>query len=157
MKLIGKTPINPVLFYTAKIAGYITWIIFLITVLQVLDFYAHSIIMLKYASYFLFFSGMLFTIISFIHLGNSTSLGLPSESTSLKFNGIYKISRNPMYLGFNCFTLAAIFLTLNVAVISLGIYSIIVYHFIILGEEKYLEQRFQKEYQEYKNKIRRYL
>ncbi|MDO9578054.1 MAG: isoprenylcysteine carboxylmethyltransferase family protein [Candidatus Cloacimonadales bacterium] len=156
MKLIGKTPINPVLFFSGKIAGYTTWIIFILTVLQVLDFNAHSIIILKFASYSLFLIGLIFTIISLINLGNSTSLGLPSESTTFKTNGLYKISRNPMYLGFNCFTLAAIFLTLNVTVIIMGIYSLVVYHFIILAEEEFLEQRFQKDYLKYKNKIRRY-
>ena len=69
MNLIGKTTINPVLFYTGKISGYFSWIIFL----------------------------------------------LP------------------------------------------GLYSIIIYHFIILGEEKFLESRFGKDYIEYKQKVRRYI
>jgi protein-S-isoprenylcysteine O-methyltransferase Ste14 len=46
---------------------------------------------------------------------------------------------------------------INIIVIILGIYSIITYHLIILGEEKFLEERFGDEYFSYKNKVRRYI
>jgi len=62
-----------------------------------------------------------------------------------------------MYFGFDCFTLAAILYTLNIMVIIPGVYSMVIYHFIILGEEKFLENRFGNEYVEYKKKVKRYL
>ncbi len=37
MDLIGKTTINPVLFYTGKISGYITWIIYVLTTYRYLS------------------------------------------------------------------------------------------------------------------------
>jgi len=157
MNIIGKTTINPIIFYTGKISGYISWILFILSLLNIFNFANNSIIFFKYISALLFFIGLVFTVFSIINLGKSTRLGLPTENTTFKTNGFYKISRNPMYFGFNCFTLASMLFTINFVVILLGIYSIIVYHFIILGEEKFLEERFNKEYIEYKNKIRRYI
>lgn len=111
----------------------------------------------KWTAIVLLFVGAIFTIVSLTNLGKSTSLGIPNENTELKTRGVYKISRNPMYMGFNLFSLSAILFTGNIIVVIFGIYSILVYHLIILGEEEFLEERFTKKYLEYKNKVRRYV
>jgi len=71
-----------------------------------------------------------------------------SENTELKKNGFYKISRNPIYLGFNLFSLAAVLSVGDFVVLIVALYSIVVYHLIILAEEKFLE---------YKKNVRRYI
>ena len=100
---------------------------------------------------------MIVIILSAIFLGKSTRLGLPENDTKLKTQGIYKISRNPMYVGFNLLTVSAIFGLANIAVIFLGIYSIIIYHYIILAEEKFLIKKFGIDYEEYIKRTRRYI
>jgi len=100
MELIGIPTINPLLFYTGKISGYITWIVFVYSLstdslIDNNELYYNGII-----SFSILAIGLIFTIVSLLHLGKSTRLGLPSESTVLKTNGIYKFSRNPMYVGF---------------------------------------------------------
>jgi protein-S-isoprenylcysteine O-methyltransferase Ste14 len=92
-----------------------------------------------------------------INLGKSTRLGLPSEATEFKNHGIYTISRNPMYAGFNLFTIASISGCANGIVALMGIYSIFIYHLIIKSEERFLEQRFGQTYSDYKKRVRRYL
>jgi protein-S-isoprenylcysteine O-methyltransferase Ste14 len=37
------------------------------------------------------------------------------------------------------------------------VYSMVFYHFITLGEERFIAHRFGKEYLDYKSRIRRYL
>jgi len=157
MNLIGKTPINPVLFYTGKISGYLAWIILLLALSNIPVIAECSIPALMYFSYVLLLTGLLLTVLSLVNLGQSTRLGLPQEETALKINGVYRLSRNPMYLGFDLLTLSAMLYTLDIGVISLGVYSMVIYHFIILGEEKFLEQRFGNVYSDYRQKIRRYL
>ncbi len=157
MNLIGKTSTNPFIFYSGKIVGYITWIIFVLSILNVIDISMHSIDILKFISYITCSCGIIFTILSLINLGKSTRLGLPAEDTVLKINGIYKISRNPMYVGFNLFTISSMLYTLSPLIIIGGIYSIFVYHLIIKGEEAFLENRFGEAYIRYKSKVRRYL
>lgn len=157
INLIGKPTINPILFYSGKICGYILWIFLLLYLLNISPLNGlqyHSLIAL---SYLLLFIGLILVILSAIYLGKSTRLGLPAENTVFKKNGIYHFSRNPMYLGFNMITLSSIAHNLNIVIFLMGFYSIYIYHLIILGEEKYLLKRYGKEYEDYKIKVRRYV
>lgn len=157
MELIGKATINPLIFYTGKISGYLTWInsFLILCGIELID--KKTVFLNNYISASLLFVGFLFTIISLVTLGKSTRLGIPSDDTMLKTNGIYKISRNPMYVGFNIFTITSMIYTLNWIVIILGVYSLITYHLIIKGEEDFLIKRFGNDYKNYQAKVRRYL
>ncbi len=157
MELIGKTTINPFIFYSGKIAGYFTWIVLLLMLFKINLVERISNIYSEYFSYATLATGLLFVAVSLINLGRSTRLGIPTDFTVLKTNGLYRISRNPMYLGFNLLTISSMTYTLNIWIILPGIYSIVVYHLIILGEEKFLENRFRKDYTNYKKRVRRYL
>lgn len=157
MNVIGKTTINPFIFYSGKISGYLTWVLYVLNLTEVYVIGVQSIEILIVASYILTFIGLVFIIISLVTLGKSTRLGIPAESTEFKNSGIYKLSRNPMYLGFNLLTLSSILFNANVFVALLGVYSIIIYHLIIKGEEAFLEERFGNAYLEYKKNVRRYV
>jgi len=157
MELIGKTTINPIFFYSGKISGYLTWIALILLLLKINIIGKISFAYNDYISIVILIIGLIFFILGLINLGSSTRLGLPSESIVLKTSGLYKISRNPMYLGFNLLTISSMIYTLNLLIIVLGFYSIIIYHLIILGEERFLENRFGLEYTNYKKKVRRYL
>ncbi|MCB2194982.1 MAG: isoprenylcysteine carboxylmethyltransferase family protein [Bacteroidetes bacterium] len=157
MELIGKPTINPWLFYTGKISGYIVWIIFVCEIIadrfnEYHKFYYYDIV-----AFVMFVTGLLLVLVSLFHLGKSTRLGLPSEQTKLKTNGIYKISRNPMYVGFGLFTLTSMIYVHNIVIIIAGIYSLLAYHLIIKSEEEFLSRQFGIEYKNYINKVRRYL
>ena len=157
MDLIGKTTINPVLFYSGKISGYLTWIVLILLLLKINIIGKITFAYNEYISIVILIIGLIFFILSIINLGSSTRLGLPSKNIVLKTRGLYKISRNPMYLGFNLLTISSMIYTLNLWIVLLGIYSIIIYHLIILGEERFLENRLGVEYTNYKKKIRRYV
>jgi protein-S-isoprenylcysteine O-methyltransferase Ste14 len=157
MNIIGKTTINPLLFYTGKISGYLTWIFLVLSFINIETIVVNDFYFNRAFSVVLIIAGLTFTFISLINLGNSTRLGLPSETTHFKTKGLYKFSRNPMYVGFNLITLSSIIHFLSPWTIILGIYSIFVYHLIILGEERFLENRFGTNYISYKEKVRRYL
>jgi protein-S-isoprenylcysteine O-methyltransferase Ste14 len=146
MKVIGKTTIHPLLFYSGKVCGYITWILLVFDLLNIPLFAGLENRYFKIMSLGFLCIGLIFTAVSLVNLGKSTRLGLPSEATALKTGGIYHLSRNPMYLGFNLFTLASILYNLNVIITAMGLYSIVIYHFIILGEEAFLEKRFENDY-----------
>jgi len=157
MELIGRTTINPIVFYSGKISGYITWIILSLMLFDINLIERRLVFYNNYASIIILFVGLLFTVISLVNLGKSIRLGLPTDDTKLKTNGIYKISRNPMYVGFDLITIASIVFTLHWLVTILGIYSLITYHLIIKGEEAFMLKRFSNEYEEYQLKVRRYL
>ncbi len=134
--MVGKTTIHPLFFYSGKIFGYITWIFSLASIFNISIISRQPIEFLKILSYVLFIIGLIIVLISLIN---------------------YKFSRNPMYLGFDLFTLASIVFTANIIIAIIGIYSIIIYHYIIIGEENFLEKRFGNEYITYKRKVRRYV
>ena len=70
--------------------------------------------------------------------------------------GIYRLSRNPMYffyfLGMAGVCVASASLWLLIAMVPFAIYN----HLVVLGEERYCEQAYGREYLEYKRKTPRY-
>ncbi len=157
MEVLGKPTLNPVLFYSGKIAGYIVWTILLLSLTDITILSKKVIWHSDIIAWILLITGLLFSILSLFSLGKSTRFGLPTEKTVLKTRGLYKISRNPIYFGFNLITLSSIIYFINPIILVPGIYSIVVYHLIIIGEEKFLEKAFGEAYLEYKKKVRRYI
>jgi len=156
MNLIGKPTIHPLLFYTGKLSGYFTWVALLLGYCNVHVVKTTDLLWNRYIDIALMLTGLILIVVSSFSLGKSTRLGLPSEGTVMKTGGLYRLSRNPMYVGFNLITIASVVYFYNLIILALGIYSILVYHLIILGEEKFLENRFGQEYLDYKRKVKRY-
>lgn len=102
----------------------------------------------------LFFS--LTSLQKFIRSKNTLILIKPASS--LQTDGIYHISRNPMYVG-----LAIIYLGITCFIgnwwniILFPILLMIIQEYVIKSEEKYLHRRFGQEYLDYKSKVRRWL
>jgi protein-S-isoprenylcysteine O-methyltransferase Ste14 len=90
-------------------------------------------------------------------MGRSFRLGTPKEHTSLKVDGLFRLSRNPMYVGMYTTNVAAALYTLNPVVIVLGAFVIAVHHSIVLAEENHLQKVFGQEYVDYLNGVRRYV
>ena len=152
MSIIGRETIHPVLFYSGKVAGYLTWILVALSMIGAIRIAGTRLPWTYLASYMLLGIGVGLTVVSMVNLGPSTRLGLPNEETSFRKKGLYRISRNPMYLGFNLITLSSIVFHLSIVIVLLGVYSIVIYHFIILGEERFLLKAFGQEYQDYKSR-----
>ena len=62
-----------------------------------------------------------------------------------------------MYVGVHLVTLAAMLYTLKWWTVVPGLYSLYVYHLIVMGEEVFLVHRFGEDYRFYRKKTRRYL
>jgi protein-S-isoprenylcysteine O-methyltransferase Ste14 len=79
-------------------------------------------------------------------------------ATSLQTNGIYSISRNPMYLGLVLIYLGLTFQFGNWwTIFLLPILIIVITYRVILPEERYLTRAFGDEYADYKKKVRRWI
>jgi protein-S-isoprenylcysteine O-methyltransferase Ste14 len=157
MEITGRPTIHPFLFYTGKTAGYLTGFSLFPAWAKFPPFTHFQSPSPVWLTVLLASSGFIFIVISLIHLGKSVRIGLPTVETTLRMAGIYRISRNPMYVGLHLLTLSAMVYTLRPLIIFAGIFSFLVYHLIILGEEKFLAGRFGEPYQKYKHKVRRYL
>jgi len=118
MELVGKTTINPFLFYSGKIAGYLIWIVLLLSFFDINITNKAGSLFAEIASIVLAIAAAILILLGKVNLGSSTRLGLPKGDTKLKTNGIYLLSRNPIYAGFNLLTLAAVIYTFNFWVIN---------------------------------------
>jgi protein-S-isoprenylcysteine O-methyltransferase Ste14 len=157
MEIVGRTTIHPVAFYSGKFAGYLTWAALGLDYAGVHLTQGSDSVVLDRVSYVCLGVAAVFIVVSLVNLGASTRLGLPTGATELKTGGIYRVSRNPMYVGFDMLTLAAMLGLRSPIVLVLGAYSILVYHLIIVGEERFLAAAFGAPYAEYRGRVRRYL
>ena len=78
--------------------------------------------------------------------------------SSLVTSGIYQYSRNPMYVGLVLILLGwAFYLSHLLAFVLLPIFILYMTHFQIQPEERMMAQKFGKTYQDYLNKVRRWI
>jgi protein-S-isoprenylcysteine O-methyltransferase Ste14 len=98
-------------------------------------------------------------ICSIITMKDSWRAGVSeSEKTELISNGIYKISRNPAFVGFDLIYIGIILMFFNWALLLVSIFAIIMFHLqIVCVEEPFLIRTFGDEYLNYKNTVGRYL
>jgi protein-S-isoprenylcysteine O-methyltransferase Ste14 len=112
---------------------------------------------LRWFSLCLWAAGFVLLFLGRFGLGSSFRLGSPREGTRLQTDGLFRFSRNPMYLGVYTTLLAAVLYTLNPIVLILAIFVVVVHHRIVLAEEQYLRGVFGDEYADYCLRVRRYL
>lgn len=79
----------------------------------------------------------------------------PPEAPAV--HGIYKISRNPMYVAALLAYAGIAVMTLNILLTMLLIVMIILHHMMIRAEEKACAKRFGKQYEQYRGNTPRYL
>ena len=102
--------------------------------------------------------GDLVFLLAITCMKDSWRAGIPkSDKTKLVTNGIYKISRNPAFLGFDLVYIGILLLYFNPIHLIFTLFAIIMLHLQILQEEKFMEATFNDEYVDYKKKVFRYL
>ena len=72
-------------------------------------------------------------------------------------NGLYRLSRNPMYVAYFVYFLGCALIVKSWIVLGFLLVFQIAAHWIILSEERWCVQRFGEEYLQYMEQVRRYL
>ncbi len=84
--------------------------------------------------------------------------GLAEEDrTEMVTGGIYTISRNPAFLGFDCVYIGLLLMFFNWVLLLFSVFAIVMLHLQILQEESYLSDVFGEEYIQYKSRVGRYI
>ncbi|MCM1542387.1 MAG: isoprenylcysteine carboxylmethyltransferase family protein [Blautia sp.] len=79
------------------------------------------------------------------------------DQTEMVTEGIYRFSRNPAFLGFDCVYAGVLLMYFNIPLLVFSVFAMIMLHLQILQEERYLQAVFGDDYIAYKNKVCRYL
>ena len=97
-------------------------------------------------------------VIQFAVRSTSVNPHKPERASFLITSGVYRLSRNPMYLGM-LFILVAAVLKFGhpLGVITLPFYVWYMNRFQIIPEEKVMEEKFGDAYRNYKESVRRWI
>jgi len=160
---MGKPTIQPFLFYTGKFLLFGVWAVF--ATIAIFPQFRGNIPLLiqdvtpdvqKLLAAVFLIPANLIIVPAYLSMGLITNIGLPTGKHELKTSGIYKFSRNPMYASFIFLNTATFLFLPSILLLIIMIYGMVVHHFIIIGEEQYLEKTFKEEYLKYKNTAPRY-
>lgn len=104
-------------------------------------------------------AGLLVCVIGVLTFVKSkTNLEPHLEPDKFVTGGIFKYSRNPMYLGILFFTIGIWFFIGSVSsVLGLILYILLIDHVFIKKEEKVLSRKFGEEYLNYKKTTRKWI
>lgn len=160
---MGKPTIHPLLFFTGKFFLFGVWALF--AFIAVFPEYRNSVPFLiqdftpdvqKLLAAVFLIPANLIIVPAYLSMGLITNIGLPTGKHALRTSGIYAISRNPMYASFFFMNTATFLFLPSLLLLVVMLYGMIVHHFIILSEEKFLENEFGNEYRKYKARVPRY-
>ena len=106
-------------------------------------------------------AGLLIDLVSvaaFIRAKTTVNPLAPERSNALVVEGLYRFSRNPMYLGMLLILLGwAAWLGQPLALIIAAAFVFLIERMQILPEERALEEKFGDDYRAYKKRVRRWI
>ncbi len=136
-------------------------IILRLTILEpiyILEFNIFDYEFVKIIGYILITIGFIIGVLSLIAMKNSWRVGIKyKQKTKLITSGLYKISRNPYFLSYYILILGFIFIFPSLIISALYFLLVIMFHKMVLEEEKYLKSIHGQLYLNYKKNTNRYL
>ena len=113
---------------------------------------------LKSIGVLLLLLSLVWTAVAQSHMGAAWRIGIDTEHrTPLVQKGLFNVSRNPIFVGM-IFTLSGLFLTLpNAFTLLASVLGIVLIGIQVRLEEEYLAQVHPEAYQQYRQRVRRWL
>lgn len=102
--------------------------------------------------------GVAFFIIAMLTMADSWRAGIPeNDKTAFVQKGIYSISRNPAFVGFDLLYLGLLAAFPNIVHFIFALFPMVMLHLQIKHEEVFCLKTFGPEYESYTKRVRRYL
>lgn len=152
----GKTGFSKAIEVLMKIA---TYFVLMVEVVSILINTTYLPVWSRITGAFLGIIGVAVFIISVLTMRDSWRAGVSkTEKTELVTDGIYQISRNPAFLGFDLVYIGILLMFFNWVLFASSVFAMLMLHLqIVKVEEEFLTTVFGDEYLAYRKKVRRYL
>lgn len=139
-----------------KIATYMVPVVEVVSIVRNKDFFSVPVRVLGAAIAVI---GVGVFIISVLTMQDSWRAGVSNtDQTELVTKGIYQISRNPAFLGFDLMYIGMALMFFNGLLLIVSVWTMVMFHLQIrFVEEVFLLETFGEAYLNYKNKVCRYI
>ena len=102
--------------------------------------------------------GVLILVLSLVSFGNSFRVGIDVDQPGrLVTNGMFAVSRNPIYVGFFVFLVGQLLVFPDWVPLVYLVGATALFHRQVLREEEFMRQRYGQEYADYCGRVRRYV
>ena len=137
----------------------ITYLLPVIQIISIVFYSGTAHIVLQFTGVVITMFGVLAFIVSVTQMKENWRAGVQKEEkTNLVTTGIYSISRNPAFLGFDLMYIGILFSFFNWFLCFATGFAVVFFHLQIVNvEEDFLIEAFGNEYLQYKSKVCRYL
>ena len=152
----GKIGFVKIIELTMKVATYVVLVTEVSSIILNTNFF---VIPIRIVGALVGIIGVIVFIISVLTMQDSWRAGVSKEEkTELVTGGIYQISRNPAFLGFDLVYIGMVMMFFNWGLLVTSIFAVVMLHLQIVNVvEDFLMEVFGEEYLEYKEKVCRYL
>lgn len=151
----GKQGFTKFIELTLKITTYVLPVIQIISIFM----YAGAMhISIRIVGIILTVAGVLAFILSVAQMKDNWRAGVQrEEKTNLVTTGIYFVSRNPAFLGFDLMYIGILLSFFNWYLCVATVIALVLFHLQIINvEEEFLAEAFGEEYLQYKSSVCRY-
>jgi protein-S-isoprenylcysteine O-methyltransferase Ste14 len=129
-----------------------------INVPAIISNYLIKIMWIKYIGIMFCYIGLIVFLLALISFDKSWRIGIDeNNSNELITGGIFKYSRNPIFLFMDLYFTGIMLIYPNIVFIIIAVCTVIGIHIQIIREEQFLQNKFGEEYREYKKRTRRYI
>jgi protein-S-isoprenylcysteine O-methyltransferase Ste14 len=107
----------------------------------------------------IFIAGVALNVVGFITQKRAGTDPIPfNPSTRIVAHGLYRFTRNPMYIGFALCTFGlAVLVDSAWVLLAVPVGLVLIDRIVVTREELYLERKFGEEYLTYKRRVRRWI
>lgn len=151
----GKTGFVKMIELTMKVA---TLLVPLVEIISIAVNVSNLSIIARYLGIVTAILGDIVFVISVWTMKDSWRAGVsPTDKTELVTTGIYQISRNPAFLGFDLVYVGICLMFFNWVLLLVSVFAMLMFHLQIVNvEEDFLLDSFGEDYIAYKKKVNRY-
>lgn len=151
----GKTGFVKMIELTMKVA---TLLVPVMEVISISLNISNLPLIVRYVGIIIAILGDIVFVISVWTMKDSWRAGVsPTDKTELVTDGIYQISRNPAFLGFDLVYVGICLMFFNWVLLLVSVFAMLMFHLQIVNvEEEFLLDFFGEEYISYKKKVNRY-